>query len=71
MADNWGGLRILNVSNPAHPREVGFSLDPENARGVAVVGRFIYVADGDNYMRVLAARDGDEDSALDICDNCP
>jgi len=71
VADNWGGLRILVVSNPAHPREVGFSLAPADARGVAVVGELVYVADGDSYMRVLAAPDGDDDSTLDVCDNCP
>jgi hypothetical protein len=46
VADTFGGLRIINVSNPAAPVETGFSNAPEEARSVAVQGEFIYVAGG-------------------------
>ena len=40
-----GGLRIVNVSNPALPVSVGWYDTPGNAREVAVVGTTAYVAD--------------------------
>ena len=42
-----GGLRIINISNPAAPTEVGFYNTPGPARGVAVVGSYAYVLTGD------------------------
>ena len=38
MADGDSGLRVIDVSNPALPIEVGSIDTPENARGVSVVG---------------------------------
>ena len=43
MAD--GGLKILDVSNPASPILVG-NLITYDAHGVAVLGKYAYVADG-------------------------
>ena len=37
-----GGLQIVDVSDPAHPRALG-STDVGNPRGVAVAGRYAYV----------------------------
>jgi hypothetical protein len=40
------GLRVIDVSNPSSPREVGFYDTPGWASGVAVSGTYAYVADG-------------------------
>jgi hypothetical protein len=42
-----GGLRVVDVSNPAAPVESGFFETPRFAEGVAVAGGYAYVADGD------------------------
>lgn len=46
-------MRIINVSNPASPNEVGYYNTPGNVGGVAVTGGYIYVADGANGLRIL------------------
>jgi hypothetical protein len=38
-------LRVIDVSNPSSPREVGFYDTPGWAYGVAVSGSYAYVAD--------------------------
>ncbi len=38
-------LRVIDVSDPADPREVGSIATPGQAYGVHVVGELIYVAD--------------------------
>ena len=44
---NWaGGLRVIDVSNPSSPREVGAYDTPGDALGVAVSGAYAYVAAG-------------------------
>ena len=47
VADWFGGLRVINVANPAAPIEVGFYDTPGNASGVAVAGSYAYVADSE------------------------
>ena len=51
-----GGLRIIDVSNPAAPFEVGAIQTSNRANGVAVIGDFAYVAEGDEYpsSRILS-----------------
>jgi hypothetical protein len=46
IADGDSGLRIINISNPAAPTEVGFYDTPGSAEAVTVSGDFAYVADG-------------------------
>ncbi|WP_448605243.1 LVIVD repeat-containing protein [Thermoflexus hugenholtzii] len=48
-----GGLRVIDVSNPAAPREVGFYDTLGWALGVAVSGSYAYVADGNKGLRVI------------------
>ncbi len=48
-----GGLRIINVSNPAAPSEVGSYDTPGDAWGVAVAGAYAYVADGLMGLRII------------------
>ncbi len=45
VADDTAGLRVVDVSNPAAPFEVGFYDTPGSAQGVAVAGAYAYVAD--------------------------
>ncbi len=47
------GLRVVDVSNPAQPREVGFYDTPGSAQGVAVSGAYAYVADDGAGLRVV------------------
>ncbi|MFQ5342986.1 MAG: LamG-like jellyroll fold domain-containing protein, partial [Anaerolineae bacterium] len=53
VADGYSGLRVIDISNPAGPREVGFYDTPSSAWGVAVAGHYAYVADGYSGLRVI------------------
>jgi hypothetical protein len=44
VADGNGGLRIIDIANPAAPAEVGFYDTPGDACGVALAGNYAYVA---------------------------
>ncbi len=47
------GLRIIDVSDPAHPAEVGFYDTPRSANGTAVSSNYIYIADDDGGVLVV------------------
>jgi hypothetical protein len=53
VADGYAGLRVIDVSNPSSPREVGFYDTPGYASGVAVSGTYAYVADRGAGLRVI------------------
>jgi hypothetical protein len=57
VADGRGGLRVVDVSDPANPTEVGAYDTPGRAGGVAVSGSTAYVADGDGGLRVVDVSD--------------
>jgi hypothetical protein len=46
LAASLTGLRVLDVTDPDHPVEVGFASTRGNAIGVQVVGKYAYVASG-------------------------
>ncbi|PIZ12455.1 MAG: hypothetical protein COY53_09925, partial [Elusimicrobia bacterium CG_4_10_14_0_8_um_filter_37_32] len=46
-------LRVINISNPASPSEVGSYDTPYSAQGVYVSGNYAYVADGDSGLIIL------------------
>src|SRR5512139_5399 len=46
VASELSGLRVVDISNPAAPTEVGYCGTPGNARSVIVAGNYAYVADG-------------------------
>ncbi|MBI2939849.1 MAG: hypothetical protein HYY04_05365 [Chloroflexi bacterium] len=48
-----GSLRVVDVSDPAHPTEVGSYGSSGDARGVDVVGSYAYLADGRGGLRIL------------------
>jgi hypothetical protein len=54
VAANDSGLRVIDVSNPALPVEIG-AFDVDFAVGVSVVGTRAYVAYGDAGLRVIDA----------------
>jgi hypothetical protein len=53
VADSFWGLRIINIANPENPFQQGFCSTPGSATGVAVSGRFAYVADWDGGLRII------------------
>jgi hypothetical protein len=53
VADQSGGLRIVDVSDPADPFEVGVVDNPAWALDVAVSGFSAYVATGAAGLRVI------------------
>ena len=57
VADGWGGLRIINVTDPAAPTRAGSYNTPRNANGVAVAGNYAYVADGWGGLRIVDVTD--------------
>jgi hypothetical protein len=52
-ADGPNGLRIVDVSNPAVPIEVGSYDTPGYARDVTVLNGYAYVADGQSGLRII------------------
>ena len=57
VANADGGLRIVNVIDPAHPTEVGFYDTPGYAHGVVVAGTYAYVADYHGGLRIVNVSD--------------
>ena len=57
VADNDSGLRVILVSDPANPVEVGYYDTPGPAFGVAVAGNHVYVADAWAGLRVISVSD--------------
>ena len=56
LVDEWnGGLRLIDISDPASPTEVGF-LDTQDFGGVAVTGDLVLVA-GRFGLRVIDISD--------------
>ncbi len=47
------GLRVVDVSNPTSPAEVGFYNTPGYAWDVAIDGNFAYVADGEYGLQIV------------------
>jgi hypothetical protein len=53
VASGRTGLRIMDISNPTQPEEVGYCDTPGNAHAVAVSGDYAYVADMMCDLRVI------------------
>ena len=53
MADGDSGLRIISISDPANPSEVGAIDTPGSAANVALSGDYAYVADHGGGLRVI------------------
>jgi len=57
VAAGDAGLRVIDVSDPSNPKEVGYCDTPGEAVGVYVSGSFAYVAAGDAGLRVIDVSD--------------
>ncbi len=57
VADQYAGLRIIDVSDSAAPFEAGACDTPGDARGVAVSGSFVYIADYGSGLRIIDVSD--------------
>ena len=53
IADAHAGLRVIDISNPSNPVEVGYYDTPGYAWDVAVSGSYAYIADGISGLRVI------------------
>ncbi|MCK4543972.1 T9SS type A sorting domain-containing protein, partial [candidate division WOR-3 bacterium] len=53
VADYNDGLRLINVSNPTSPTEIGFYDTGDEAWGVYVKDTIAYVADGGDGLRLI------------------
>ena len=53
LANGFGGLRIVDVSNPASPQEVGYYDTVDKAVGVYVSGSYAYVANYWDGLRII------------------
>jgi hypothetical protein len=68
VADGTSGLRILDVSNPAIPVEVGaLDLPTGASQGVAVVGSRAYLADSTAGLRIVDVTTPSAPSLLGGC----
>lgn len=52
VADDTCGLRIINISDPSSPFEVGFFDTRDEATSVYVSGDYAYIGD-DSFLRIL------------------
>jgi len=52
IADNEGGLRMINLGDIQNPKEVGFIITHDHALSVQVEGNYAYVADGNGGVRI-------------------
>lgn len=68
VAAGSDGLRIVDVSNPATPIEVGFYDIPQIAQGVALAGNMAYVAAGSAGLWVIDVSDPTNPTEISDCD---
>ena len=64
----YGGLRVVDVSDPTVPAEVGFWATPVSATDVVVAGRYAYVANAGHGLRVVDVSDQDNPSEAGFYD---
>jgi hypothetical protein len=57
LADGDSGLRVINLSDPSHPAEIGFYDTPGYASSIAVEGNLAYVADGYQGLQIVNISD--------------
>ena len=53
LAEDWAGMKVINISNPSSPREVGIWNTPGNAEEIAVSDGRAFIADGPSGLRVV------------------
>ncbi|GEM_PF-4089465 len=53
IATGWNGLRLMDISQPANPRELSFVAINDYAYRVVISGTRAYLADGDKGLRIF------------------
>jgi hypothetical protein len=71
MTDDTSGLRVIDVSNPQSPTEVGYYDTPWNARGVALYNDYAFVADGGDGLWVINVADPAHPARAGFFDGTP
>jgi len=61
-------LRIINVSDPSNPYEVGYCDTPDWAWGVVISGSYAYVADCESGLRIINISDPSNPYEVGYCD---
>ena len=64
LADDWGGLRIIDVSDPLNPWEVGSYEFDGWAGNVGVSGGYAYVNDAYHILRIIDVSDPENPSEV-------
>ncbi|MCI0635311.1 MAG: hypothetical protein L0206_15570, partial [Actinobacteria bacterium] len=57
VADGSAGLRVVDVSDPGRPTEIGFLDTPGSASGIEVLADLVYLADGASGVRIVDVSD--------------
>ena len=52
VANGWGGLEILNVSNPAVPTLISEIEDGGNAQNLEIMGNYAFVAEHEDGLKI-------------------
>ncbi|MDP8239314.1 MAG: choice-of-anchor D domain-containing protein [Candidatus Hatepunaea meridiana] len=68
LADNAGGLRIIDISDPENPDEIGFCETPGNAYDVVVSDNLAFVADYESGLRIIDVSNPEEPDEIGSCD---
>ena len=71
VGNQQAGLRVLDISNPAAPQEVGYLATFADVFSAAISNDLIYYADGSDGLVVARLTDVDLDDVPDFRDNCP
>ena len=60
VVDGDGGLRIIDVTDPAHPNELGFHNTPGHTLSTVAAGSLLYVVGGFSGLRILNVADPEQ-----------
>jgi hypothetical protein len=69
VADGYSGLRVIDVSNPSAPIEIGATEIPYFARDVTVLGGLAYIADSYGGLRVIDVSNPEEPVEIGTLDS--
>ena len=53
VADETGGLRVIDAANRGNPREVAVTETGSFANGIAVSGQHVFLAEADRGMQIV------------------
>jgi hypothetical protein len=67
LSNNGTGLHTVDVSDPAHPVEVGSTLSAPQAQDIVISGNYAYVADGFNGLKIFDIRTPGKPGLLGAC----